>query len=524
MWQNVECRFCGHVSRVDPARTGPLIDCPKCRARLDVPDSPAERNADTEFDFAGRPTAERPSGDQRSGEVRPAPPSRQFLARTLRLLVGMTIVVSLIAFFIGRHARNRPRPGPGAGARAWPPRPHWRNRKQLPPLAGIQIPQAPANDWGDNAGAPNALVAWQLVPDPPAEPAVMPANHVVHISIPPGPNPEVLFPSTTSTMVSVGNVGHGREHREIWDLSTNRRVGTTRGLRTHSENLGGYYRPISSLSPDGRLFVTQGIGVFDLAVWDVVGERQLGVVTPEHAPSAGLMFAALANSQRLLACGFGTPFQMLDIAGGAGREMEHFPRDLAFDHRSLALSPGGRFLAVFDKTRFLLRFYDTESGTPAGQLASPFKSATATQCECIAFSPDGREVAALLLDRGDSFLACWDVRTGGVTSRINFGGNVRASLSSPFAYLYAPLEWFPDARRWLVCGQGIVDRHAGKFTSILPDEPNRWRFGLRHVIANDCVLSVAEEKAGFVLASLRPSPQNVERLQPSPAVGRTHKP
>ena len=325
-------------------------------------------------------------------------------------------------------------------------------------------------------------------------------------------------------MVSVGNIGHGREHREIWDLSTNRRIGTTRGLRTHSENLGGYYRPISSLSPDGRLFVTQGIGVFDLAIWDVLGERQLGVVTPEHAPSAGLTFAALANRQRLLACGFGTPFQMLDVAGAAGRQMERFPRDMTFDHRSLALSPGGRFVAVYDKSQLLLRFYDTESGTPAGQLAPPFKSVTATQCEGIAFSTDGREVAALLLDGGDSYLACWDLRTGGVTARINFGGNVRAILNAPFAYLYAPLEWFPDARRWLVCGQGIVDRHAGKLSSILPDEPNRWRFGLRHVIASDCVLSVAEEKGGFVLESLRPSSQNVDHLQPSPAGRRTSKP
>ena len=49
------------------------------------------------------------------------------------------------------------------------------------------------------------------------------------------PNPEIVFPVTPSTMVSVGNVGHGREFREIWDFRTNQRIGTSRGLRTLSK-------------------------------------------------------------------------------------------------------------------------------------------------------------------------------------------------------------------------------------------------------------------------------------------------
>ncbi len=191
----------------------------------------------------------------------------------------------------------------------------------------------------------------------------MPPNRVVHLAIPPGPNPEVLFPATPSTMVSVGNVGHGREHREIWDYRANRRIGTTRGLRTHSENLGGYYKPVSALGADGRLFVTQGKQPLELAVWDVTREKQIGLLKPEHAPTAGLTFAAFARPDQLLTCGFGTPFQVLDVTNTSDRLVGSFPGDKEFDHRLPAVSPGGRYVVVFDKKNLSFRFYDIEIGT-----------------------------------------------------------------------------------------------------------------------------------------------------------------
>jgi hypothetical protein len=200
----------------------------------------------------------------------------------------------------------------------------------------------------------------------------MPPNRVIHLAIPPGPNPEVLFPATPSTMVSVGNVGHGREHREIWDYRANRRVGTTRGLRTHSENLGGYYRPVSALSADGRLFVTQGKQPLQLAVWDVAREKETGLLKPEHTLTAGLTFAAFARPDELLACGFGMPFQVVDVANGSHRLVDGFPGDKQFDHRLPAVSPGGRYVVVFDKKSLLFAF--TTSKSAPWQASSSYRS------------------------------------------------------------------------------------------------------------------------------------------------------
>lgn len=507
----VECQFCGHISRVSAARAGHFFDCPECGARLTVPDPSAERIADDEFGFDRQPAA----------DAFLALPSPRFWAWTFRLVAGSAIVALLIALIVvvGR-ARNVVAPARQAqpAVRAWPPKQAPGNRKGVRPLVAKVLPALSRKSRpAESQGAPRVHVAWKVVPDPSVEAVAMPPEHVVRIPFPEGPNPEVVFPATPSTMVSVGNVGHGREHREIWDFRAKRRIGTTRGLRTYTENLGGYFRPISALSADGRLFVTQGNGPFDLAVWDVVANKQRGILTPEHAPTAGLIFAAFVRSERLLACGFGTPFQIFDVTSASKKQMQQFPRENKFDRCSLALSPGGRFLAVFDKSAHLVRFYETESGVPAGQLGLPaIEPAGPMNCECVAFSPDSSEVAALLSYNNRSYLACWDLRTGRLAQRIDFGGDLRRILGARFAYLHTPLEWFPNGKRWLVHGQGIVSRHPGKLTSALPDEPNRWRYGLRHVVGDDCVLSVAEEKGAFVLASLRPPTEFVDPAQASP--------
>jgi hypothetical protein len=208
------------------------------------------------------------------------------------------------------------------------------------------------------------------------------------------------------------------------------------------------------------------------------------------------------------------PFQVFGDAGLSHRSIAGFPENKQFDPRSLVVSPGGHYVVVFDKTSRALRFFDLAFGTEVGDLSWPLRPEGSKSCECVAFSPDGREIAALMTHNGDTYLVCWGLGSGRVVDRIDFQGNLRAQLASRLPYLYAPLEWFPDGKRWLVDGQGIVDRRTRKLVATLPDEPNRWSFGLRRVVGDDCVLSVVEEKDHFVLASLRVGPQNVERASP----------
>ncbi len=492
----VECQFCGRVAQVSNAQVGQFIRCANCRADLMVY-SPQDNPPASDYSLL---------------------PTRRFWAWVLALLFAAGLLI-LVAAPIARRAANlagpKPQlvPWPVANRRA----PRFANRPPQGQLMPAVVRNRPPRNDGE--GAPLKPVPWAVVADPPRDVPSVPANLSVHIPIPKGPNPEIVFPATPSSMVSVGQVGHGQERREIWDYATNRKIGDARGLATLSTDLGGFFRPISAVSADGHFFATPGVSPLELLVWDVITGRQFAIREPKHAPTSSLIFAAFARPDELLVAGFGMPFQRLGVASPTTGDFHRFPREHEFDRTSLAISPGGRFLAVFDKSRLVLRFYNTDVLVPAGQLSlPPFEPAGPMNCECVAFSPDGGEVAALFSYTGHWHLAGWDLGAQKLVDRIEFEGNLRASLGARFAYLFAPLEWFPGQQRWLVYGQGIVDRHAGQLIWKIPDEPNRYRYGIRHVASDDCVLSVVNEGGGLVLASIPLPLADIDRAaQASPA-------
>ncbi|HET6325138.1 MAG TPA: hypothetical protein VFG04_10730 [Planctomycetaceae bacterium] len=497
----VECQFCGRVALVNNAQADQFIKCPDCRAEMRVP-SLEDRPPDAEFALL---------------------PTRRAWIGAIFLLAVAGMVIFVIASLANRVAKlAQPNGPPAQRPLANPPQQRFPNRpapaRPIPAVVRNRAPQnrnrAPHNEV---VGPPVPLVPWTVAADPPTELPTIPAKLSVRIAIPEGPNPEIIFPSAPSTMVSLGHAGHGNELREIWDFRANRRLGTTRGLKTMFENLEGYFRPLSSLSSDGRFFVTQGLQPFDFVVWDVVAERPTGIVRAEHAPTAGLIFGALARPDRLLTCGFGSPFQVSATNGPWRKWLHPFPRDNQFDRNSLAISPRGRYLSVFDKSRQVLRFYDTEAASPVGQVPlPPFEPAGPMNCECVSFSPDGREVAALFNYNSHSHLVAWELSTGRLVKRIDFGGNLRTLVGARFAYLFTPLEWFPNQTRWLVYGQGIVDRHAGKVIWKIPDEPSRYQYGIRHVASDECVLSVTKEGDQLFLGSIALPLADIDRAAQIP--------
>jgi hypothetical protein len=492
-----KCQFCGHVSVVDNARAGQFIDCPNCRAELTVPDFQDDSDV---TEFSGLP-------------------GRQFWVLALGA-VGIVIVGFTIAFIAKRiprkiAARN---PLPVLAPRANPLQPPLPRR---PPPARPAPPQpAPLVARRDPLNRPVArprVVRWTVIADPPGPTPAVPPNHHVHIAIPEGPNPEIVFPATPGTVVSVGQAGHGRELREIWDYRTLQKIGTTQGLQTLTENLEGFFRPVSALSADGHYFVTQGMSPLKLVFWDVIAQSPLAVREPHHSATASLIFAAFSSPHQVVTGGFGVPFQSLQRGSATRKVFQDFPRWQAFDRDSLAVSPGGRYLAVFDRSRQLLRFYNTIAATTVGQLPlPPFEPGGPMDCQCVAFSPNGREVAGLFFYNSHHHLACWELNTGKLVERVEFGGNLRAILGAPQAYLFTPLEWFPQQNRWLVFGQGIVDRNTKRLIWTIPDEAHRYRFGIRHVASDDCVLSVVDEDNRLALASIQLPLAEIDRAAQSP--------
>jgi hypothetical protein len=171
----------------------------------------------------------------------------------------------------------------------------------------------------------------------------------------------------------------------------------------------------------------------------------------------------------------------------------------------MALSPGGRSLAAFstDPALRAIRIHDLLSDTAAGELLLSEETRSAeVVCNALAFSPDGRELAGLFEFNRISQLLCWNVADGEQVVQIDFGAPVRAILNATVAYLHHPLDWFPDRGRWLVYGQGVVDRDAGRLIWIIPEAAALVPRGIRRVIDQDRVLAVFKREGGNVLGIL----------------------
>jgi hypothetical protein len=516
------CQWCGATYRVDSSQSGDLIDCPSCGSQTrvgDAPEAPQEQGRSPAVEiFRTRLKEERygrgepvdrgldePEEDLGDSLGRAAGTGAKLLFRGIAV-----IVIGFLLWHLWQVRQGQAPPAPPAqqarreAAPRQPRQPVVVNRPHQPAVVdqpapakfGAAVPPDAARDLQPR---------WNLAVDPPLEEAALPPGHKIQIPIPEGPSPEITFPATPGSVVCVGNVGNGREYREFWDLRTVQRLGSTRGLKTMFENLDGDFRVISAISPDGSYFVTQGQGPLDLVVWDIHGAKPLGVLPLKREPTAGLVWGAFAGRASLVACGSGVPMQVLAVPASSQKDLERFPSEREYDRHSLALSPGGRFLAVIHNlpNGKIIKVFDLQTGSPSGWIAVPNIAAPGTQVQgSLAFSADGAELAALFEGPFFAQLLCWSVADRSLVEQIDFGGSVRGILQATVPYLNKPLDWFPDRRRWLVCGQGIVDRSSRKLAAVIPEDPTFKPGAIRRVVSDDGIVGVVKDGTRYALGKV----------------------
>jgi hypothetical protein len=330
----------------------------------------------------------------------------------------------------------------------------------------------------------SAPIRWSARPDPPAPQQKITPTPDLRVPIPAGLNTEIFFPDAPATSVCVGTAGNGHDYREVWDLAARRKLGSTRGLRTMFADLNGYFRTTSTLGPDGKYFVTQGMDPIRLVVWDVAAEKLVGELPVEHGGTASLHFARFCGPGRVLVGGIGLPTQLFAIPSLVRERVSTFPEPAVLAPL-LAVSPAGRYIAAYpaDPEKAAVRIQDIATDSPAGELNIPVKAELGNiYCKALAFSTDGGELAGLFDINAKSQLLCWSMMDGKPTVQIDFGAPLLVALKSPQAYLHPLLEWFPKGNRWLVHGQGIVDREAGELVWIIPDQASFAPRGIRHVL------------------------------------------
>jgi hypothetical protein len=296
--------------------------------------------------------------------------------------------------------------------------------------------------------------AWRVVPDPTpvALPRVADGQHSIHVSL----KQRLVFPSSPSVFVYVGSAGAG-ETAHIWNVVTSQRVAV---LPPEVENS---YTLI--LSRDGRHVagkVMEGKRT-RLKLWSVNEQGGATALDLEGSHDNIAMFD-FGGNERLYTLTGGTEtteLRVWEVATGKLRRRDSLPAPI---HSTTPVAPsaGGRFVAFVSREKKLV-LYDLFRGEKAGEVALEERPGeSVTHCIGMAFSPDGMELAALLVQKTRVILIAW-----GLTK-----GEVAVEHTVPIDDLVQgdTLDWLPDRSGWLVRGQTILDRRLGTVRWQAPPE------------------------------------------------------
>ena len=297
-----------------------------------------------------------------------------------------------------------------------------------------------------------ARAAWDIKPDPLAEPLQLSVKPGMVIPIPNPPGIWPLYPTTPSPFVVVGQNNAPADTREVWDLRTFKKAGEIKG------KVGSSTTSPARLSPDGKYLAVTATDTDPdrvIEVWSFADGKLVRRIEPKPRAKKILGFDFATNGRLIVALELEVAkvLQTFDfIAGTLVSTQALTPK---FQENSLALSPGRKYAAFLVENE--LRFLDLEKNKPAGTLA--VKGA----CNGMAFSPDGTELAGLFFEAPGGRLTVWDLAKGEVV--VDHSLPSGPSFPTPgWADAGArSIDWLPDGSAWLLAGHALVNRKDGRW-------------------------------------------------------------
>jgi WD40 repeat protein len=376
-------------------------------------------------------------------------------------------------------------------------------------------------------GAPavDVVTSWKVAVDAPAQPLEIPASQDLTLPVPASAQggQKVLYPTTPSPFVVVGDNGSDAETREVWDLRTKKRAGLIRGaLRA---------LPPFAVSPDGTYLAARVTPKLDkndqnkngnrdnssdayrnkkdqsktkksdkgktirtiVNIWSFKNGKESKQIKLERETIDFIDFAG--PEQLLTGDTADRSFQVWSIE--SGEQVGEFRTPWPVDRQSLALSPGRQYLAMTSVRDGLMRIYDLTTRTAAGEVSLPKIGPPDWACAGMTFSNDGKELAAVFEAAGGPRIVCWNIATGKT--------DVDHTLNSHFQIRRLPddqgraLEWLPSGNAWLIYGHALIDRPSGRRIWSLPLIVPEFPPAPRRFVDNDRALIVSDQGRTQVL-------------------------
>jgi WD40 repeat protein len=303
-------------------------------------------------------------------------------------------------------------------------------------------------------------VAWKAAPDPLPQPVELPADARGSIGVA-GFQHLVVYPSTPSPFVCVTQKGPRADVREVWDLRAMKKVGTV--------DAGSLLENVA-LSADGAFLAAKNpqIGAPPaVVVWSVADGRPVATlpIGEQFVFNLDVDFAGPGEVFSGRMAGQEAVYQVWDVK--TGKELRRVKADAAnVERKQRALSAGGKYLALPSKKNDRVVVYDLSTGEAAGEAMLPQKDLFG--CHGVAFSPDGKSLAALYPAGGGSRLFVWDMATGKLTADHKIAKSLQQVAPQGFGYQGPGLEWLSDSSGWLAFGALLIDARGAALYWTIP--------------------------------------------------------
>ena len=232
---------------------------------------------------------------------------------------------------------------------------------------------------------------------------------------------QILFCSDGRTLVSYTQNHHGLR---FWDRASGKEIRST----------GDAISPIDflSFSPDGRLLAAGSKWEWDFRLWDVTSRKKLHRF--EHGALIALGFSP--DGSRLATAAFKDPQARIWDAV-SGKELRRITADK--DILSLAWSADGKTLATWSANA-PIRLWNAQIGQQISAL-----NASNYEIGSLVFSPDGKTLAALgqeVRPQGKTLILLWVVDTGKPLPSIE----TPIQFVNTGSYAFPRLAFSPDGR------------------------------------------------------------------------------